>query len=220
LPQFEFESEKFLWLYLCYLSWLENRVCLSRGVQVTGVTWRVVMRIVAGVEDLVQRTGDGQALVGYLVAGRSRGRVTLCAVCTMHKETRSTGFLVEPQNQGQRFVSGLASKPLGRIFNGLASKPLGWFPSLGLKTAATVLRFEPQNHHDDFLVWASKPSMQLWFVDCTTKLTEVEDGVGHASISSGFLCLDASQARVIQSSLKTGGGAVQILHVALSRRLR
>jgi hypothetical protein len=51
--------------------------------------------------------------VGYSVAGRSRGQVALCAVCTWHVETSSTGFLVEPQNQGQRFVSGLASKPLG-----------------------------------------------------------------------------------------------------------
>jgi hypothetical protein len=53
--------------------------------------------------------------VGYSVAGRSIGRVTLCAVCTVHVETRSTGFLIEPQNQGRRFVSGLASKPLGRF---------------------------------------------------------------------------------------------------------
>jgi hypothetical protein len=53
--------------------------------------------------------------VGYSVAGRSRGRVTLCVVCIVHVETRSTGFLVEPQNQGQRFVSGLTSKPLGRV---------------------------------------------------------------------------------------------------------
>jgi hypothetical protein len=35
--------------------------------------------------------------------------VTLCVVCIVHEETRSVGFLVEPQNQGQ---SGLASKPL------------------------------------------------------------------------------------------------------------
>jgi hypothetical protein len=41
--------------------------------------------------------------------------VTLCAVYTMHKETRSAGFLVEPQNQGRRFVSGLTSKPLGWV---------------------------------------------------------------------------------------------------------
>jgi hypothetical protein len=30
----------------------------------------------------------------------------LCVVCTMHEETRSVGFLVEPQNQGRWFVSG------------------------------------------------------------------------------------------------------------------
>jgi hypothetical protein len=52
------------------------------------------MRIEVGVGDLVQRTGDGQAQVGYLVTGRSRGRVTLCAVRTVYKETRSAGFLV------------------------------------------------------------------------------------------------------------------------------
>jgi hypothetical protein len=51
--------------------------------------------------------------VEYSVVERSRGWVTLCAVCIMHKETRSVGFLVEPQNQGRRFVNGLASKPLG-----------------------------------------------------------------------------------------------------------
>jgi hypothetical protein len=52
------------------------------------------------------------AQVGYSVAGRSRGRVAPCAVCTIHVETRSVSFLIEPQNQGQRFVNGLASKPL------------------------------------------------------------------------------------------------------------
>jgi hypothetical protein len=67
------------------------------------------------------------AQVGYSVVGRSGGRVTLRAVCTVHVETRSIGFLVEPQNQGRRFVSSLASKPLGRFISDLASKPLGWF---------------------------------------------------------------------------------------------
>jgi hypothetical protein len=38
------------------------------------------------------------ALVGYSVAVRLRGRVALCAVCTVHVEMRSAGFLVEPQN--------------------------------------------------------------------------------------------------------------------------
>jgi hypothetical protein len=55
------------------------------------------------------------AQVEYSVVGRSRGRVASCVVSTLHVETRSAGFLVEPQNQGRRFVSGLASKPLGRF---------------------------------------------------------------------------------------------------------
>jgi hypothetical protein len=55
----------------------------------------------------IERSGD-------TVCGL-RGQVTLCAVCTVHKETRSTCFLVWPQNQYRRFVSGLASKPLGRV---------------------------------------------------------------------------------------------------------
>jgi hypothetical protein len=52
------------------------------------------MSIEAGVGDLVQRTGYGQAQVGYSVAEQLRGRVTLCAVCTMHKEMRSASFMV------------------------------------------------------------------------------------------------------------------------------
>jgi hypothetical protein len=38
---------------------LQNRVCLSRDVQVAGAAWHTTMRIVAGVGDLIQRTGDG-----------------------------------------------------------------------------------------------------------------------------------------------------------------
>jgi hypothetical protein len=46
------------------------------------------------------------------VAGRSGG-----AVCGLHRARgdESVGFLVEPQNQSEQFVSGLASKPLGRF---------------------------------------------------------------------------------------------------------
>jgi hypothetical protein len=63
--------------------------------------------------------------VGYSVAGLPRGRVVLCVICTVHIKTRSAGFLVEPQNQGRRFVSGLASKPLGRFLIGLGLKTGG-----------------------------------------------------------------------------------------------
>jgi hypothetical protein len=62
------------------------------------------------------------AQVEYSVAGRSRGRVARYVVCTYHVETRSVGFLVEPQNQGRWFVSGLILEPLGRFLIGLGLK--------------------------------------------------------------------------------------------------
>jgi hypothetical protein len=37
---------------------------------------------------------DDQEHIGYSMAGRSGGRVTSCAVCTVHKEMRSAGFVV------------------------------------------------------------------------------------------------------------------------------
>jgi hypothetical protein len=51
----------------------------------------------------------------------------LYLVCTMHEEMRSMNFLVEPQNQGPRFISGLASKS-GRVsWFGLKTKVYGRF---------------------------------------------------------------------------------------------
>jgi hypothetical protein len=62
-------------------------------------------------------------------------------------EMSSTGFLVEPQNQGQRFVSGLTSKQLGR------------FLRFGLKTGGTVSWLSLKTKMvEGFLVWASKPA--------------------------------------------------------------
>jgi hypothetical protein len=108
---FEFESGTFSWFYpIIFL--MENRVCLSYGVQVAGAAWRAVTRIMTEVGDMMRRIRDCQAQVGYLVAGRSKCRVTLCAVCTTHEETRNIGFLVEPQNQCGWFVSDLTSKLL------------------------------------------------------------------------------------------------------------
>jgi hypothetical protein len=103
LTRFEFESGIFSWFYHIIFVRVENHICLSYGVQVAGVTWRTVMRIVAGIWDMLQRTGDDQAHIGYSVAGQSGGRVTPCAVCTVLMETKSAGFLVKPQNQGRRF---------------------------------------------------------------------------------------------------------------------
>jgi hypothetical protein len=65
--------------------------------------------------------------------------VASCAVCTWHVETGSAGFLVEPSNQGLRFVSGLASKLVATVSSGLASKPAATvFASLASKTVAMV----------------------------------------------------------------------------------
>jgi hypothetical protein len=62
----------------------ENRVCLSRGVQVAGVAWRAVTRVVAGVGDLVQRTGDcrtGQVLGGRVIEGSGDAVYSLHHAC-------------------------------------------------------------------------------------------------------------------------------------------
>jgi hypothetical protein len=68
--------------------------------------------------------------VGYSVAGRSRDRVILCTIYTVHEETIGMSFLVEPQNYGRQFVSGLTSKPLERFVSGLTLKSLGRFPPI------------------------------------------------------------------------------------------
>jgi hypothetical protein len=68
-------------VFLLLLFHSENRVCLSRCVQVAGAAWHVVTRSVAGVGDLVRRTGDGHTgrVLGGRAAERSDG-----AVCGMH----------------------------------------------------------------------------------------------------------------------------------------
>jgi hypothetical protein len=42
----------------------------------------------------------------------------------------------------------------------------------------------------------------------------------HTSRYSGLLCLKASRASVSQSDLKTGGGAMRMVHATSSQRLR
>jgi hypothetical protein len=73
------------------------------------------------------------AQVGYSVAGRSRGRVAPCAVCTRHEETRSTGFMVEPQNQGGGGFLGLGLKTGSSGLVIWSSKSPRRFLDLGLK---------------------------------------------------------------------------------------
>jgi hypothetical protein len=125
LARFEFESETVSFCFCFIFVSLENRVCLSRGVQVAGTVWRATMRIMAGVGDLVQRTGDGRT--GQVLGGRAVER-SGGVVCGLHRargdeERMFLGRALKPrwtvshwfgpQNRWRRFVSGLASKPLG-----------------------------------------------------------------------------------------------------------
>jgi hypothetical protein len=79
LARFEFESGTVLFCFP-FLFVFENHVCLSRGVQVAGAAWRVAMRTVAGVGDLVQRIGDGHT--GRVLGGRTveRSGGTVCGL--------------------------------------------------------------------------------------------------------------------------------------------
>jgi hypothetical protein len=61
---------------------MENRVCLFRSVQVAGAAWRAAMRIMAGVGDLVQRTGDSRTC--QVLGGRTIGR-SGDAVCDLYR---------------------------------------------------------------------------------------------------------------------------------------
>ena len=69
MARFEFKYGTVLFCFLLSLLHSENRVCLSRGVQVAGVVWHVATRTVVGVGYLVQRTGDGRT--GQVLSGRA-----------------------------------------------------------------------------------------------------------------------------------------------------
>jgi hypothetical protein len=79
--RFEFKSRIVLFCFSFTLFHWENRVCLSRGVQVVGAAWRAVTRTMAGVGDLVQRVGDGR--IGRVLGGRAVER-SGGAVCSLH----------------------------------------------------------------------------------------------------------------------------------------
>jgi hypothetical protein len=103
--------------------------------------------------------------------------------------------------------SGLASKPVATVSPDLASKLVArvswfgprnrqlWFSDLGLKITMTVSWFGPQNQAGYGLSVAPQNRREC-------------DSMEHASKSSGLLHVKSSQARISQSGLKTGGGAM------------
>jgi hypothetical protein len=105
---------------------------------VTGAISRAATRIVAGVGDLVQRTGDGHT--GRVHGGRMIERSS-GAVCGLHRAHRDEKrkFLGCASKPGVTVFSSLASKPVVTVFSSLTSKPvMTVFSSLASKLAATV----------------------------------------------------------------------------------
>jgi hypothetical protein len=80
LVRFEFESGIVLFCF-SFIFVLENRVCLSRGVQEAGAIWRAATGTMTGVGDLVQRTGYSHT--GQVLGGRAVER-SGSAVCGLH----------------------------------------------------------------------------------------------------------------------------------------
>jgi hypothetical protein len=131
--------------------------------------------------------GDGFLRFSLKTGGDGFSGLASKPVLTVSRDLASkpvVGFLVEPQNQGGAGFPGLG--PQNRLLR---------FGDLGLKITTTVSWFEPQNHID-------------YGLSVTPQNRQEEDGVGHTLRSSILLRMDVSQARVFQSSLKTGGGAM------------
>jgi hypothetical protein len=78
LARFEFKSGIVLFCFFFYLCFV-----LSRDVQVAGAAWRASMRIMAGVGDFVQMTGDGRT--GQILDGQTIER-SGGTVCSLHCE--------------------------------------------------------------------------------------------------------------------------------------
>jgi hypothetical protein len=140
------------------------------------------------------------------VAGRSRGQVASCAVCTWHVETRSAGFLVEHQNQGRRFCewfglkttrtvsSSLGSKPAATVFASLGSKLVATdFPDLASKPVVGFL-VEPQNQGGGGFPGLDLKTGSYGFSDLGLKITATVSWFGSQNQSSFGLSV-ASQNR-------------------------
>jgi hypothetical protein len=154
---FEFESRKFQCFY----------PIMSCGETCLIVSWCVGDR--CGVADSNEDRGgsrwlgaedQGWSSTDWVLSHRTIKR-SGDAMCGLHHAQR---------DEEHRFL-GLALKPRSIVSPSLASKPVAMcFLVWASKPAAAVWWFGPQNHHDGFLVWASKQS-GIQFVGCATKPT-------------------------------------------------
>jgi hypothetical protein len=84
-----------------------------------------------------------------------------CAVCTMHMETRSASFLVEPQNQDRLFPD-LDLKTGSSALMIWASKSLWWFLGVDLKTKrSSVCRL---HHKTDGRMIRCGARVEIWWL--------------------------------------------------------
>jgi hypothetical protein len=118
---------------------LENRVCLSHGVQVAGAAWHAAMRIMTEVGDLVQRIGDGHT--GWVLGGRTirRSGDTVCGLHRAHRD-EERGFLGWVSKARSMVCQWFGLKTTRTVFSGLASKPVATVFS-GLATKLVVMVF-------------------------------------------------------------------------------
>jgi hypothetical protein len=73
------------------------------------------------------------------VAEQSRGRVTLCAVCTVHKGDEEREFLGSASKSRSTVSPGLSSKPVATVLMVWPQNHLLGFPGLSLKTGSCGL---------------------------------------------------------------------------------
>jgi hypothetical protein len=107
------------------------------------------------------------------------------AVCSLHRA----------QGDGERIFLDLSSKPRLRVLTGLDSKSVTTYFSIwASKPTATVWWFEYQNHHDNFLIWASKLSDYGLSVVPQNR-QEDEDGMWHVPRYNDLLYLKVSRVR-------------------------
>jgi hypothetical protein len=147
---------------------VENHVCLSCVVHVASATCQAATRIMAGVGDLVQRTGDGP--IGQVLGSRTIGR-SGDVVCGLHLTRRDEerGFLGSASKlrstvcpwfclkTTETVSPGLASKPVARLSQFVPQNRQLWFGNLCLKITVMVSWFGPQNQ------------AKLQFIGCATK---------------------------------------------------
>jgi hypothetical protein len=135
---------------------VENRICLTRGVQVAGAAWWAAMRIVVGLGDLVQRIRDGHT--GRVPGAEDRGWSPLLSMCGLHHACEDTeyGFLCWASKPRSIVCQWFSLKTTGTVCQCFGLKATGTvFSGLASKLVATVFPVWPQYQ------WLGFPGLDL-----------------------------------------------------------